>query len=112
LRLRNLVLIVATKDNTDASQQRGRDQHADHDRSSPACPLHARDERGRGTKAAKYQRDGGNGNISSIHKTTSSKRKTLFLKNQCAPHPFAQRTATVRALLTQTRIKNGRLYVA
>lgn len=55
---------------------------------SPAC----RDERGRGTKAAKHQRDGGNGNISSIHKTTSSKRKTLFLKNQCAPHPYAQRT--------------------
>ncbi len=43
--------------------------------------LHARDERGRGTKAAKHQRDGGNGDISSIHKTTSSKRKTLFLMN-------------------------------
>ena len=102
LRLRRLVLIVATKDYTRTSQQRGRDQRADHDRSSPACPLHARDERGRGTKAAKHQRDGGNGNISSIHKTTSSKRKTLVLKNQCAPHPYAQRTATVRALLTQT----------
>ena len=102
LQLRRLVLIVATKDNTGASQQRGRDQHANHDRGSPTRPLHARDERGRGTKAAKHQRDGGNGNISSIHKTTSSKRKILFLKNQCAPHPYAQRTATVRALLTQT----------
>ena len=102
LRPRHLVLIVAAKNHACASQQRGRDQRADHDRSSPACPLHARDERGRGTKAAKHQRDGGNGNISSIHKTTSSKRKTLFLKNQCAPHPYAQRTATVRALLTQT----------
>lgn len=81
LRLRRLVLIVATKDYTCTSQQRGRDQRADHDRSSPACPLHARDERDRGTKAAEHQRDGGNGNISSIHKTTSSKRKTLFLMN-------------------------------
>lgn len=102
LRPRHLVLIVAAKNHACASQQRGRDQRADHDRSSPACPLHVREERGRGTKAAKHQRDGGNGNISSIHKTTSSKRKTLFLKNQCAPHPYAQRTATVRALLTQT----------
>ena len=102
LRLRRLVLVVATKSYTRTSQQRGRDQHANHDRGSPTRPLHARDERGRGTKAAKHQRDGGNGNISSIHKTTSSKRKTLFLKNQCAPHPYAQRTATVRALLTQT----------
>ena len=75
MRLRNLVLIVATKDNTSASQQCDRDQRAGHDRSSPACPLHARDERG------KHQRDGGNGNISSIHKITSSKRKTLFLMN-------------------------------
>ena len=112
LRLRRLVLIVATKDYTRTSQQRGRDQHANHDRGSPTRPLHTRDERGRGTKAAKHQRDGGNGNISSIHKTTSSKRKTLFLKNQCAPHPYAQRTATVRALLTQAHIKKGRLYVA
>lgn len=102
MRLRNLILIIATKDNTGASQQCGRDQRADHDRGSPTRPLHARDERGRRTKAAKHQRDDGNGNISSIHKTTSSKRKTLFLKNQCAPHPYAQRTATVRALLTQT----------
>lgn len=112
MRLRNLVLIVATKDNTGASQQCDCDQRADHDRSSPACPLHARDERGRGTKAAKHQCDGGNGNISSIHKITSSKRKALFLMNQCAPHAYAQRTATVRALLTQTHIKKGRLYVA
>ena len=81
LRPRRLVLIVATKDNTGASQQRGRDQRAGHDRSSPAYPQHARDERDRGTKAAEHQRDGGNGNISSIHKTTSSKRKTLFLMN-------------------------------
>lgn len=81
MRLRNLVLIVATKGNTGASQQRGRDQRADHNRSSPACPLHARDERDRGTKATKRQCNGGNGNISSIHKTTSSKRKTLFLMN-------------------------------
>ena len=81
MRLRNLVLIVATKDNTSASQQCDRDQRAGHDRSSPACPLHARDEHGRGTKAAKHQRDGDGGNISSIHKITSSKRKTLFLMN-------------------------------
>lgn len=81
LQLGRLVLIVATKDNTGASQQCGCDQRADHDRSSPACPLHARDERGRGTKAAKHQRDGGNGDISSVHKTTSSTRKTLFLMN-------------------------------
>lgn len=81
LRPRHLVLIVAAKNHACTSQQRGRDQRADHDRSSPACPLHARDERGRGTKAAKHQRDGGNGDISSIHKTTSSKRKTLFLMN-------------------------------
>lgn len=102
MRLRNLVLIVATKDYARTSQQRGRDQRADHNRGSPTRPLHTRDERGRRTKAAKHQCDGGNGNISSVHKTTSSKRKTLFLKNQCAPHPYAQRTATVRALLTQT----------
>ena len=81
LRLRGLALIVATKDYTRASQQRGRDQRANHDWSSPARPLHARNERGRRTKAAKHQCDGGNGNISSVHKTTSSKRKTLFLMN-------------------------------
>lgn len=81
LQLRRLVLIVATKDYTRTSQQRGRDQRADHDRGSPTRPLHARDKRGRRTKAAKHQRDGGNGDISSIHKTTSSKRKTLFLMN-------------------------------
>lgn len=81
LRLRRLALIVATKGYTRTSQQRGRDQRADHDRGSPTRPLHARDERDRGTKAAEHQRDGGNGNISSIHKTTSSKRKTLFLMN-------------------------------
>lgn len=102
LRPRHLVLIVATKDYTRTSQQRGRDQRADHNRGSPTRPLHTCDERGRRTKATKRQCNGGNGNISSIHKTTSSKRKTLFLKNQCAPHPYAQRTATVRALLTQT----------
>lgn len=41
--------------------------------------LHARNERGRRTKATKRQCNGGNGDISSIHKTTSSTRKTLFL---------------------------------
>ena len=112
MRLRNLVLIVATKDNTGASQQRCCDEHADHNRSSPARALHACDKRSCRAKTAKYQCDGGNGNISSIHKITSSKRKTLFLMNQCAPHAYAQRTATVRALLTQTHIKKGRLYVA
>lgn len=81
LRPRHLVLIVATKDNTGASQQRGRDQSTDHDRSSPARSLHARDKRGGRTKAAKRQRNSGNGDISSVHKTTSSKRKTLFLMN-------------------------------
>lgn|GEM_PF-7042769 len=81
LRLRGLALIVATKDYTRASQQCGYDQRADHDWSSPTRTLHARDERGCRTKAAKRQRGGGNGNISSIHKTTSSKRKTLFLMN-------------------------------
>ena len=81
MRLRNLVLIVATKGNTGASQQCGRDQRADHDRSGPARSLHARDKRGRRTKAAKHQRNGGNGDISSVHKTTSSTRKTLFLMN-------------------------------
>lgn len=81
LRLRGLALIVATKDYTRTSQQRGRDQRANHDRGSPTRPLHARDERGRRTKAAKRQRNGGNGDISSVHKTTSSTRKTLFLMN-------------------------------
>lgn len=81
MRLRNLVLIIATKDNTGASQQCGRDQRADHDRGSPTRPLHPRDERGRRTKATKRQCNGGNGDISSVHKTTSSTRKTLFLMN-------------------------------
>lgn len=81
MRLRNLVLVIATKDHACASQQCCGDQSADHDRSSPARPLHARDKRGRRTKAAKRQRNGGNGDISSVHKTTSSKRKTLFLMN-------------------------------
>lgn len=79
LRLRGLTLIVATKDYTRTSQQRGRDQRADHDRGSSTRTLHARDERGRRTKAAKRQCNGGNGDISSVHKTTSSTRKTLFL---------------------------------
>ena len=81
LQLRRLVLIVATKDYTRTSQQRGRDQPADHDRGSPTRPLHTRDERGRRTKATKRQCNGGNDDISSVHKTTSSKRKTLFLMN-------------------------------
>lgn len=81
LQLGRLVLIVATKDYTRTSQQRGRDQRADHDRGSPTRPLHTRDERGRRTKATKHQRDGGNGDISSVHKTTSSTRKTLFPMN-------------------------------
>lgn len=81
LQLGRLVLIVATKDYTRTSQQRGRDQRADHDRGSPTRPLHTRDERGRRTKATKRQSNGGNGDISSIHKTTSSKRKNLFLMN-------------------------------
>lgn len=81
LRLRSLVLVIATKDHARASQQRGRDQRTDHDRSGSARPLHARDKRGRRTKAAKRQCNGGNGDISSVHKTTSSKRKTLFLMN-------------------------------
>ena len=112
LRLRGLALIVATKDYTRTSQQRDRDQRANHNRGSPTRPLHARDERGRRTKATKHQCDGGNGDISSIHKTTSSTRKTLFLMNQCALRPYARRTATVSALLTQACTKNGRLYVA
>lgn len=81
MRLRNLVLIIATKDYTRTSQQCGRDQRTDHDRGSPTRPLHARDERGRRTKATKRQCNGGNGDISSVHKTTSSTRKTLFLMN-------------------------------
>ena len=81
LRLWSLILVIATKDHARASQQRGRDQRTDHDRSSPAGPLHTRDERGRRTKAAKHQRDGGDGDISSVHKTTSSTRKTLSLMN-------------------------------
>ena len=81
LQLRRLVLIVATKDYTRTSQQRDRDQRADHDRGSPTRPLHTSDERGRGTKATKRQCNGGNGDISSVHKTTSSTRKTLFLMN-------------------------------
>lgn len=112
LRLRRLVLIIATKDYTRTSQQCGRDQRTDHDRGSPTRSLHARNERGRRTKAAKNQCDGGNGNISSVHKTTSSKRKTLILKNQCALRPYARRTATVSALLAQACTKNGRPYVA
>lgn len=111
LRLRRLVLIIATKDYTRTSQQCGRDQRTDHDRGSPTRSLHARNERGRRTKAAKNQCDGGNGNISSVHKTTSSKRKTLILKNQCALRPYARRTATVSALLAQACTKNGRPYV-
>lgn len=81
LRLRGLALIVATKDYTRASQQCGYDQRADHDWSSPTRTLHARNERGRRTKTTKHQCDGGDGDISSVHKTTSSKRKTLFLMN-------------------------------
>lgn len=81
LRLRGLALIVATKDYTRTSQQRGRNQRANHDWSSPTRPLHARDERGRRTKATKRQCNGGNDDISSVHKTTSSTRKTLFLMN-------------------------------
>ena len=46
LRPRHLVLIVATKDYARTSQQRGRDQHANHDRrqphKTPACPRRAR----------------------------------------------------------------------
>ncbi len=112
MRLRHLVLVIAAKNHARASQQCGRNQRANHDWSSPAWPLHARNERGRRTKATKHQCDGGNGNISSVHKTTSSTRKTLFLMNQCAPRPYARRTATVSTLLTQARTKNGRLYVA
>ena len=81
LRLRRLVLIVATKDYTRTSQQSGRDQHANHDRGGPTRPLHTRDERGGRAKTAKHQCDGGDGDISSVHKTTSSTRKTLFLMN-------------------------------
>lgn len=81
LRLRSLILVIATKDHARAAQQRSHDQRTDHDRSGPARSLHARDKRGRRTKAAKRQRNGGNGDISSVHKTTSSKRKTLFLMN-------------------------------
>lgn len=81
MRLRSLVLVIATKDHTCAAQQRSRDQRTDHDRSGPARPLHARDKRGRRTKATKRQRNGSSGDISSFHKTTSSKRKTLFLMN-------------------------------
>lgn len=81
MRLRNLVLIVATKDNTGASQQCDRDQRADHNRSSPARALHACDKRSCRAKTAKHQCDGGNGDISSVHKTTSSTRKTLLLMN-------------------------------
>ena len=81
LRLRHLVLVIAAKNHARASQQCGCDQRANHGWSSPACPLHARNERGRRTKAAKHQCDGGNSDISSVHKTTSSTRKTLFLMN-------------------------------
>ena len=81
MRLRNLVLIVATKDNTGASQQCDRDQRADHNRSSPARALHACDKRSCRAKTAKYQCDGGDSDISSVHETTSSTRKTIFLMN-------------------------------
>ena len=81
MRIWSLVLVIATKDHACTSQQCGSNQRADHDGSGPARPLHARDKRGRRTKAAKHQRNGGNGDISSVHKTTSSKRKTLFLMN-------------------------------
>lgn len=79
MRFRNLVLAIAAKNYTRTSQQRSRDQRTDHDRGSPTRPLHTRDERGRRTKATKRQCNGGNGDISSVHKTTSSTRKTLFL---------------------------------
>ena len=77
----DLVLIITAKDDAGASQRSDSNQGPHNDRSSSARALHTRDERGRGTKTAKHQRDGGNGNISSIHKITSSKRKTLFLMN-------------------------------
>lgn len=81
LRPHDLVLIITAKDDTGASQQGGSNQGPHNDRSSSARALHARDERGRRTKATKHQCDDGNGDISSVHKTTSSKRKTLFLMN-------------------------------
>lgn len=79
LRLRGLALIVATKDYTRTSQQRGRNQRANHDWSSSAQALHARDKRGCMTKTTQCKCDGGNSDISSVHETTSSTGKTLLL---------------------------------
>lgn len=77
----DLVLIITAKDDAGASQRSDSNQGPHNDRSSSAQALHARNERGRRTKTTKHQCNGGNGDISSVHKTTSSKRKTLFLMN-------------------------------
>ena len=79
MRLRNLVFVITAKGHARTSQQCGSNQRADHDGSSPACPLHTRDKRGRRTKTTERKCDGGNSDISSVHETTSSTGKTLFL---------------------------------
>ena len=80
MRIWNLVLIIATKGHARTSQQCGSNQRADHDGSSSACPLHTRDKRGSRAKTTERKCDGGNSDISSVHETTSSTGKTLFLK--------------------------------
>lgn len=79
LRPHDLVLIITAKDDTGASQQGGSNQGPHNDRSSSTRALHARDKRGRRTKATKCKRNGGNSDISSVHGTTSSTGKTLLL---------------------------------
>ncbi|MEO2530091.1 hypothetical protein ABG989_09480, partial [Collinsella aerofaciens] len=73
------ILIITAKDDTGASQRSDSNQGPHNDRSSSAQALHARDKRGRRTKTTKCKCDGGNSDISSVHKTTSSTGKTLLL---------------------------------
>ena len=80
MRIWNLVFVITAKDHARTSQQCGSNQRADHDGSSSACPLHARDKRGSRTKTTERKCDGGNSDISSVHETTSSTGKTLFIK--------------------------------
>ena len=79
LRLWSLILVITAKGHARTSQQCGSNQRTDHDGSNPACPLHARDKRSRRAKTTERKCDGGNSDISSVHETTSSTGKTLFL---------------------------------
>ena len=78
MRALHIILIITAKDDTGASQHSDSNQGPHNDRSSSAQALHARDKRGRRTKTTQCKCDGGNSDISSVHKTTSSTEKTLY----------------------------------